>query len=136
MSNTRSTKQTRPTTTPDGSYLVPANDLARMYLIDVSADGACFIRRRGERMADKGILPYYSIDDEVDARVLMRFLCEPVRFLPPYGASGVIYRLNRSLFDPSADEELRVDSLDGVADAFREAYGRALAGRSPASRSR
>ena len=91
-------------------------DLSRRFLIDVSADGACFVRDRGEKMAVNGLLPVFSTDDRESANGLIVRYCTLAR-----DGSG-IYRLNRSLFDPDLDEAKRVEQLLDVADEFRRAY--------------
>jgi hypothetical protein len=109
-------------TTPGGSWLVPGNDLSRMYLIDVCANGSCRVRRRGEKM-ERGLLPVFSTDNEDDARSLIVLHCKLAR-----DRSGVYY-LNPSLFDASLPQHERVDQLDGVRDQFRTSYGRMLTRR-------
>lgn len=103
------------------------NDLSRKFLIDVSANGACFVRARSELPAYGGLLPMFSTDDRESAEALLVRFCTLAR-----DGSG-IYWLNRSLFDPNTDGPKRIGQLFCVVGTFREEYRRMLAKRTGGS---
>lgn len=82
------------------------DDLSRSLFLDVTKDGAVFVRMRGTA-ADAG-LPVFSVDTRKEGETLIVRHCRLAR-----DGSG-IYRLN----DPPED----VDDLGRVSDLFRATY--------------
>jgi hypothetical protein len=84
------------------------DDLGREYFIDVTKDGACFVRQRGTGPCPHGGLPVYSTTTKEEAKNIIVRLCRLER-----DGSG-IYRLNNP---PSS-----VDDLGHVSDLFRASH--------------
>jgi hypothetical protein len=84
------------------------DDLSRRVRLDVTKDGAVFIRKRGES-AD-GALPVFSTNTRAQAESIRVLHCRLAR-----DRSG-IYRANEFSGE--------VEDLDRVADMFRDTYAR------------
>lgn len=89
------------------------HDLSRRFFIDVSADGACFIRERGSAPMD-GCLPAFSCDTHEEAKALVVRHCRLAR-----DGSG-IYRLTHW------NESDGLGALCSASDTFRATYARAV----------
>jgi len=87
-------------------------DLDRRFFLDVTADGAVFIRERGHPKMS-GALPTFTTDTHDQALMLQQRHCRRAR-----DGSG-IYRLN----EPPTD----LDALGGITDLFRLTYEAMLA---------
>ena len=96
----------------------PTNHLSRRYLLDVTASGYVFIRKRGDGASPHGGLPVFSTDTEEEAKSLIVRNCRLAR-----DDSG-LYRLNEFKEDD-------VSELDRVTDLFKAQYENTKAGRNP-----
>lgn len=88
------------------------NDLDRRFLLDVTADGAVFIRERVSTLT-RGGLPTFSTETYEQAEMLQARFCRRAN-----DGSG-IYRLNETPAD--------LDALGDVSDMFRVHYEMLLA---------
>jgi hypothetical protein len=84
-------------------------DLSRKFLIDVTADGACFVRQMNEKPQHGG-LPMFSTDTREEAESLIVLHCHLAR-----DGSG-IYRINN--WPRDAD----IDAIYAAAALFRASY--------------
>lgn len=83
------------------------NDLSRQFFLDVTADGAVFIRERGQTR-EPGSLPTFTTDTHEEALMLQVRHCRRAN-----DGSGV-YRLNERPAD--------LDALGAVSDMLRASY--------------
>jgi hypothetical protein len=86
-------------------------DLSRKFSLDVTADGAVFVRSRGARLRS-GAMPVFSTDTREQATGLQVRHCRLSYDKTRSGAG--IYRLNEVPVD--------FDALAGVSDMMRASY--------------
>lgn len=92
------------------------DDLGRRFLLDVTRDGAVFVRERGKGPCPHGGLPVFSTDTREEADDLIVHHCKLAR-----NGTG-IYRLNEGIFPRDAQGNGNVDNLEDVTVTFRLAH--------------